>query len=94
VAATFAVPNTVSTATTTVTVPVAATVPAGATLIVEVFSPDFTGTGKFFYLGGNGTGETKPAYLRAPSCSTPQPRTTVALGFPTANLVISVNGTK
>ena len=93
-AATFAVPNTVSTATTTVMVPISATVPAGGTLIVEVFSPDQLGTGKYFYLGGNSTGETKPAYLRAPGCSTPQPRTTVALGFPTSNLVITVSGTK
>lgn len=92
--ATFAVPNTAATATTTSTVPISATIPANGTMIVEVFSPDATGTGKYFYLGGNGTGETKPAYLRAPSCSTPQPRTTVALGFPTANLVLSVSGTK
>jgi len=93
-AVTYAIPNTASTATTTVTVPITATVPAGGTLLVEVFSPDLSGTGKYFYLGGNTTGETKPAYLRAPACSTTQPRTTVALGFPTANLVLSVNGTK
>lgn len=94
VAATFAVPTTASTATTTVNVPLSATIPAGGTLIVEVFSPDLTGTGKYFYLGANSTGETKPAYLRAPACATPQPRTTVALGFPNANLVLTVSGTK
>ncbi len=93
-AATFAVPNTAATAPTMSTVPITATIPAGGTMIVEVFSPDATGTGKYFYLGGNATGETKPAYLRAPSCATPQPRTTVALGFPTANLVLTVAGTK
>lgn len=94
VAATYAVPTTSSSATTTVTVPLSATIPAGGTLIVEVFSPDLTGTGKYFYLGGNGSGEMKPAYLRAPSCSTPQPRSTVALGFATSNLVLTVSGTK
>lgn len=93
-AATFAVPNTAPTATTTSMVPITATIPAGGTVIVEVFSPDLTGTGKYFYLGANTGGETKPAYLRAPSCATPQPRTTVALGFPNANLVLSISGTK
>ncbi len=93
-AATFAVPNTASTATTSVTVPVSATVPAQSQMIVEVFSPDLTGTGKYFYLGGNSLGESKPGYLRAPTCTTPQPKTTAALGFPTSNLVITVNGTK
>ncbi len=89
-------PNTVTTATTSVTVPVSANVPALGQMIVEVFSPDASGTGTFFYLGGNSLGESKPAYLRAPTgaCATPQPKTTAALGFPTSNLVITVNGTK
>ncbi len=94
VAATFAVPNTAATATTTVTVPISATIPAGGQMIVEVFSPDALGTGKYFYLGGNSLGESKPSYLRAPGCTTPQPRTTAALGFPTSNLLITVSGTK
>lgn len=92
VAATYVVQNTAG--LTTVNVPLSATIPAGGTLIVEVFSPDLTGTGKYFYLGANSSGETKPGYLRAPSCSTPQPRTTVALGFANANLVLTVTGTK
>ncbi len=95
-AATFAVPNTANTATTTVTVPVSANVPAMGQMIVEVFSPDANGTGKYFYLGGNSLGESKPGYLRAPTgaCATPQPRTTAALGFPTSHLFITVSGTK
>lgn len=92
-AATFAVPNTASTATMTVNVPILATVPANAQMIVEVFSPNQLGTGKYFYLGGNALGESKPGYLRAPGCTTPQPKTTAALGFPTSNLVITVSGT-
>jgi hypothetical protein len=77
-----------------VTVPILATVPANAQMIVEVFSPDQLGTGgKYFYLGGNTLGESKPAYLRAPGCTTPQPKTTAALGFPTS-LVLTVTGTK
>ena len=93
-AATFAVPNTAATATTTVIVPILATVPANAQMIVEVFSPDQLGTGKYFYLGGNALGESKPSYLRAPACTTPQPKTTAALGFPTSNLYITVSGTR
>ncbi len=95
-AATFAVPNTASTATTSVTVPVSANVPALGQMIVEVFSPDANGTGKYFYLGGNSLGESKPGYLRAPTgaCATPQPKSTAALGFPTSNLLITVSGTK
>jgi hypothetical protein len=93
--ATFAVPNTVGTAPMTVTVPISANVPALSQMIVEIFSPDMNGTGKYFYLGGNSTGESKPGYLRAPTgaCATPQPRTTAALGFPTSHLFITVSGT-
>lgn len=93
-ATTFTVPNTVSTAATTVTVPISANVPALSQMIVEVFSPDFNNLGRYFYLGGNGNGETKAAYLRAPTCGETQPKTTTALGFPTSNLVITVSGTK
>jgi hypothetical protein len=92
-AATFTVPNTVSTAATTVTVPITANVPALSQMIVEVFSPDFNNLGRYFYLGGNANGETKPAYLRAPTCGEALPKTTAALGFPTSNLVITVSGT-
>lgn len=92
---TFMVPNTASTATTMVTVPITADVPAQGQLIVEVFAPNQNGTGKYFYIGGNSGGESKPSYLRAPTgaCATPQPRTTAALGFPSSHIVIKVNGT-
>jgi len=94
--ATFNVPNTLPSATTTVTVPIVANVPPLSQMIVEVFAPNLAGTGKYFYLGGNSAGESRPAYLRAPSgaCATPQPRTTTALGFATSHLVISVSGTQ
>ncbi|MBA3459453.1 MAG: hypothetical protein H0T46_05805 [Deltaproteobacteria bacterium] len=93
--ATFAVPNTANTAPTSVTVPITANVPALSQMIVEIFSPDMNGTSKYFYLGGNATGESKPGYLRAPTgaCATPQPRSTTALGFPTSHLFITVAGT-
>lgn len=94
-AVTFNVPNTASTAPTSVTVPIIANVPALSQLVVEVFAPNLNGTSMYFYLGGNSAGEAKPAYLRAPSgaCATPQPKSTSALGFPMSHLVISVSGT-
>lgn len=94
-AATFNVPDTLPAAAMTVTVPIVANVPALSQMIVEVFAPNLNGTSKYFYLGGNNAGESKPGYLRAPSgaCATPQPKTTTALGFPTSNLVITVSGT-
>lgn len=90
--ATFNVPNTASTATTTVTVPVAANVPAQSQMIVEVFSPNLAGTGKYFYIGGNSAGESKPSYLRAPACGSAQPVTTGSIGFATSHIVIKVSG--
>ena len=94
-AVTFNVPNTTSTVPMAVTVPIIANVPALSQMVVEVFAPDLNGTSKYFYLGGNNAGESKPGYLRAPSgaCATPQPRSTSVLGFPMSNLVISVSGT-
>lgn len=93
--ATFNVPDTQSTAATTVTVPIIANVPALSQLIVEVLSPDQNGLSKYFYLGGNSAGESKPAYLRAPAtgCAVPQPRTVASIGFPDSHLVIAVSGT-
>lgn len=94
-ATTFDVPNVVSTAPMMVTVPIIANVPALSQMIVEVFSPNQQGQSKYFYIGGNAAGETKPGYLRAPSgaCATPQPRSTAVLGFPDSQIVISVSGT-
>jgi len=94
-AVTFMVPNTLSTAPTTVTVPIIANVPPLSQMIVEVFAPNLNGTSKYVYLGGNSLGEAKPSYLRAPSgaCATPQPKSTTVLGFPNSHLVINVSGT-
>ena len=92
----FNVPMTFATAATTMTVPISANVPPLSQLIVEIFAPNQSGTSRYFYLGGNASGETRPSYLRAPggTCATPQPATTASLGFPTSNLVITVSGTR
>lgn len=96
-ATTFNVPDIASTAPMTVNVPIAATVPAGAQLVVEVFSPDFAGTGKMFWIGGNTGGETAPSYVRAPACGIAQPQSVPAVAAnaglsPPPNLVITVQG--
>lgn len=95
--ATTTIPNTASGAGTTVTVPITATIPAMSNLIVEVFAPDLTGTGKYFYIGGNAGGESRTSYLRAPACSTATPTSvaqiTAQASLPASDLVISVAGT-
>jgi hypothetical protein len=83
-------------ATTTgisVPAPLTATVPAGSNLIVEILSPTHQGQANvYFYLGATNAGETKPGYLRAPSCSLATATTTGGIGYPAANLLISVTG--
>ncbi|NLG63539.1 MAG: hypothetical protein GX539_14975 [Candidatus Cloacimonetes bacterium] len=92
----FTVPNITSTAPMMVNVPISATVPAGSQLVVEVFAPDFAGTGKMFWIGGNTSGESAPSYVRAPSCSIAQPQSVQMVasgaGITPPHLVITVQG--
>lgn len=84
-------------ATTTgasVPAPITGDIPAGSSVIVEVLSPDHSAAGNvYFYLGATNAGETKPGYIRAPSCNFASPSSTASVGYPTANLLISVTGT-
>ncbi len=84
-------------ATTTgasVPAPITGDIPAGSNLIVEVLSSDHSAAGNvYFYLGATNAGETKPGYVRAPTCDIANASTTASLGFPSANLLISVTGT-
>src|SRR5690606_765818 len=74
-----------------VTVPLTATVPAGASLVLEVTSPDLAGVGKFF-LGANGAGQTGPSYIRTAPCDVPEPTDVADIGFPLVHWVMSVTG--
>lgn len=76
-------------------VPIAATIPAGAQLIVEIHAADLTAMSKSFYLGGNNATDTAPAYLRAPGagCTIMQPRSMDDLAFATSSPIITVTGT-
>ena len=66
-------------------------VPAGSNLVVEVKTEGIA-DGSYFYLGATTANEMVPGYLRAPTCKTPNPLMTSALGYLGTHLVISVSG--
>lgn len=74
-------------------VPVAGSVPAGAELVVELFTPDGTAGGNTFFIGSNASGETGPSYLQAAGCGVTAPTPTSAIGFPGMNIVLDAIGT-
>ena len=82
-------------ALTTINVPIAPApvVPAGATLVVEVFSPDGDTVGNAFFIGTNSGTETASGYLRSTTCMVNEPTTYAALGFGTTRLILTVTGT-
>ena len=66
------------------------------TIVVEIFSPDysaFTQTA-IFYMGTNTIGQTAPSFFRSVSCSVLDPVDVAGLGFPDAQWVTSVFGTE
>ncbi|HKE47726.1 MAG TPA: choice-of-anchor D domain-containing protein, partial [Rhodanobacteraceae bacterium] len=78
---------------TLVDVPVAATVPAGATLVVEIVVPDLEAAGSgWFYPGANSAGESAPSYLAAPGCNVDEPAPMASFGRPDVHLVMAVTG--
>lgn len=77
---------------TLLSLPIAAHLPVGAQLVVEVLTPDGQAGGYFFFIGSNSAPETAPSYLRAPDCGFPTPATTAAIGFPDMHIVMNVRG--
>ncbi|WP_369370482.1 carboxypeptidase regulatory-like domain-containing protein [Promicromonospora sp. Populi] len=77
---------------TMISVPVTGEVPAGATLVVEVVSPNQQATGGVFYVGSNDAGQTAPSYLSAPDCALTEPATTDSIGWPGMHIVMNVSG--
>lgn len=75
---------------TIITIPVEAELPAGATIVAEVFVPRSETSN--FAPGANGLGETAPSYLASAECSIPEPVTYASIGFPSTNLVLNVVG--
>jgi hypothetical protein len=82
-----------------VVINIAATIPAGANLIVELALPDGTDDGNFFYIGVSAGGEAKKGYIRAtPSgcnMTTPKALTTAGgMNRPDNAILMTVTGTK
>ncbi|MCP3905251.1 MAG: LamG domain-containing protein [Planctomycetes bacterium] len=75
---------------TMVTVPVAASVPGGSQIVVEVFSA--ASSTAEFRIGSNEAGQTAPCYWAAPACSQPEPVDLATLGVPTINWIINLSG--
>ena len=78
------------------TVPVTAAVPAGARLVVEVYTPDAAGSGNLLFVGTNAAGQTGPSYLRAPAggCDLVEPVDLANIGFADRHMVLSVSATE
>jgi hypothetical protein len=77
-------------------IPVDVTVCADATLVVEVFTPDYTSiappANAVYFIGSNALGETGPSYIRAPACGLGTIGTLAAINFPDMHIVMSLLG--
>lgn len=71
---------------------VVAAIPAGAEMVVEVFTPNGQASGNFFFIGSNAAAETGPSYLSAADCGIVNPTTTAAIGFANMHIVMNVRG--
>jgi hypothetical protein len=70
-------------------------VPAGSTLVLELFAPAFAAAGNDFYPGSSTSGESGPSYIRADDCGVTEPTAyTTVDNTVTVDLVMSVSGTK
>jgi hypothetical protein len=49
--------------------PISARIPAGSTLVAEIYAPDGEFDGNFFDMGCNMLGGTGPSYVQAPTCA-------------------------
>lgn len=77
----------------TVIAPIAATIPAGKHLLVEVDAPN--GANSYaFYMGANDSPETAPAFILAPTCGINTPTNINTVASNTAvHLLLTVTGT-
>lgn len=94
---TFDANNNASTPGGMVDAPVAATIPAGQKLLIEVDVPDGTAGsgGKFFYMGANAGGETGDSYFSATACTPPgaTPTDVSQVAMSNVDLLFTVTGT-
>lgn len=74
-------------------VPVTGNLPAGAELVVEVFTPDGQTAGNSFFIGSNNAGQSGTSYLQAADCGITAPTSTATIGFPNMQIVLNATGT-
>ncbi len=76
-------------------VPITTTVPAGSTLVAEVFTPDGQSTNNSFFIGSNRLAEGSPSFLRASQCDVNEPTAVNGLGVDglIMSIVLNVKGT-
>lgn len=73
---------------------VAADIPAGASMYVEIFSPTHINTTTYFFVGASASAETSPGYIRAPDCGAGSPTSMKVVGGAGAGaLILTVTGT-
>ncbi len=78
-----------------VTVPIAADLPAGTTLVVELITPDLRESSGVIIPGSNQSGESAASWFAAPACGYAQPTAYSSMfGFPppVVHLVLSASG--
>ncbi len=78
---------------TSLLVPLAASIPAGAEMIVEISVPDGTAAQDIFYPGSNSDPQTGPTYVYAPGCGGTASADLGDLGDPTSHIILNVQGT-
>ena len=72
--------------------PITASIPAGAEMVVEIFTPDGQTAGHSFFIGSNADGQSAPSYLSAATCGVTVPTPTGSIGFPDMHIVMNVRG--
>jgi hypothetical protein len=81
-----------------VTTPISGVLPPGSHLIAELFIPRGVEAQHRFFVGTNAAGEAKPAYMRAPTCGTPDPKRMNLVGqengVAKTDLIMTVDGVK
>jgi len=79
---------------TLVSVPIAATIPAGSNVLVEVgYLAQTASSGNRIFLSANDLGESAPTYISSTACALVPPTPLASINFPNAHLVLSVTGT-
>lgn len=76
---------------------IAAAIPAGSNLVVELDVPNGANAGNTFFIGVSAGGETKKGYLSSAGCSMTTPKSLTSatgLNHPDNSILLTVTGTK